>query len=120
MIVGLCISGNLISTLFDNCLSIEVYKIEDNKPTFIKKIDLNQFLPMISKLNIILENNIDTIICGAIRRYDFIFLMQNNLKVIPFITGNKDLILTNFLEGKIQNNMMTYNKRKFRYRGGKR
>lgn len=109
-----------IATLFDNANNLYSYIIENKNIIFEENSNIGN-LGVFDKINLIISLRPDILLCGAINKRDFTFLISTGINVIRNISGNKDAIIKEFMENFIKNDVILnkQNNRR-RFRGGKR
>ncbi|MBA3013013.1 MAG: NifB/NifX family molybdenum-iron cluster-binding protein [Proteobacteria bacterium] len=87
MKIAIPIWGNRISPVFDSARTLLVARIENRK---IAKKTYTPFDPECCQdlIRLLQKMQITTLICGAISTKPADFLVENNIKLISFVTGN--------------------------------
>lgn len=87
MKIAITIWGNRISPVFDAARTLLVARIENR--TILKKryIPFNPDSPR-DLIRILQQMETDTLICGAISTEPADFIVENDIKLISFVTGN--------------------------------
>ncbi|PMP86778.1 MAG: hypothetical protein C0174_00595, partial [Thermodesulfobium narugense] len=95
MKVALSVHNEIIAPVFDSSNNIEIIEIDNSKINSRKvyKIDLADIF------SFFLRNSVDLIICGAISK-QLEFQLSALSKVIPFICGSKEEIISALLKNK--------------------
>ncbi len=102
MIVALPVWHNRIAPVFDTITTLELYECFEDQSVFIKAVSMDQ-MSVIQKVTLLKESEIDLFICGAI---PFRFEQQisfENVEVIPFVSGDVEVILEAHRLGTLQN-----------------
>lgn len=89
-----------ISNRLDCCEHLLLVSIEQDtikKREFIRLLDNNPF----AKLKTMIDLGIDVMICNGITDFYSQRLLENNVKVIPWISGNVDAVLKQYLENRL-------------------
>ncbi len=85
MKIALTVWGNRISPVFDSAGTLLVAEVKNGKVAdkFYRRIDSGD----VSISDILEENGIAVLICGAISRMSAGIILSSGIKLIPFITG---------------------------------
>ncbi|MCP3940441.1 MAG: dinitrogenase iron-molybdenum cofactor biosynthesis domain-containing protein [Desulfobacteraceae bacterium] len=99
MKIALTIWGNRISPVFESANTLMIVDVENLK---INSRVYERFDPQISKffLQVLQKNKIDILICGAITDAQSTFIKQNEIGLIPFISGNADRVVDTLINEK--------------------
>ena len=93
---AISIWNNRIAPVFDEsqeCIIIE----EDYSKSEVQKLPLG----LEDKIQFLLDNEVSTLICGAISRFAENQLLQNNIDVSPFVAGSVSEVISALEEGKL-------------------
>lgn len=95
---ALTIWENRISPVYDSASSILIIDFEDQQIVnkTIEPFNAEQTLQLVRGL---VERNISYFICGAIAQFPAELFLSRGIRLIPFVTGNLDDILTNLVCG---------------------
>ncbi len=87
MKIAITIWGNRISPVFDAAHTLLIASIEKRMPF---KKSYTSFDPQSPQdlIKILNKNQITTLVCGAISTKPADFIVENNIKLISFVTGN--------------------------------
>lgn len=94
------IFGNRISPRLDYCENIQLIRIEDNtiaSRDIIKIITENR----LERINRMIKLKPDIIICDGLTEMFKAELIKSNIEVIPWVQGEVDKILNEFLAGTL-------------------
>ena len=95
MKVAITVWENRISPVLDSAHMLLIADIENAKITNRKHVAFNPDIP--SRLSEALsELNVDVLICGAVSQIPADMIESGGVKLIPFITGNVEEVLTSF------------------------
>ena len=99
--IAIPIFGNRISPRLDYTESIQLITIEKG---VIKDREILKLLSpsRFEKLNMIVRIHPDVIICDGVSDLSYEKLIANNIKVFPWIHGEIDTILKNYLDGNLK------------------
>lgn len=92
MKVAMTVWGNRISPVFDSAQTVLLAHIEDGEIVGQRR----EFLPRLVASGIarmLVEKDIDTLICGAISERPAQIIQQADVKLLSFISGNADRFL---------------------------
>lgn len=90
--------GERISPRIDYAESLQQIQIEENKIISRETIKILSHSNL-DRANQLIRINPNTIICDGISNLLFDKLVKNGIKVIPWIHGNVQEVLQNYLEG---------------------
>lgn len=111
--VGLSVYKEIIAPVFDSSSNIEIIEINNGEVTGRKLYAVDQA----NILDFFLKNSVDLLICGAISRQ-----LESQLsactRVISFICGNKEEVLSRLLRGGNLTNLLMPGCRQNRFRKG--
>ncbi|AEE15257.1 hypothetical protein Thena_1647 [Thermodesulfobium narugense DSM 14796] len=112
MKVALSVHNEIIAPVFDSSNNIEIIEINDGEIISRKvyKIDLADIF------SFFLRNSVDLIICGAITK-QLEFQLSALSRVISFICGNKEEIISALLKNKNFSNFLMPGCKRNRFRG---
>jgi predicted Fe-Mo cluster-binding NifX family protein len=99
MIIAIPVWENRVSPLFDSSAHLlvvegDVMKIDKKEIISVESLTLFQRIDLLKKLNI------DILFCGGITKPILENIRNKNIKVIPFVCGDANLILDAALRGK--------------------
>ncbi|MDQ7033189.1 MAG: NifB/NifX family molybdenum-iron cluster-binding protein [Desulfonauticus sp.] len=106
MKVGFTVWQSRIAPVFDVSRKLEVIEIEDGAIVKTEQVILAPFADefCIEKVKQIEQLGINTLVCGAISRFVWEFLIQRRIKVIPFIAGSIEEVKAAFLANQLEGN----------------
>ncbi len=95
--IALTIWGNRISPVFDSSKTLMIVDIEKSKPT--NRV-YERFDPLVIKnaIKILHNYEVDILICGAISETHALCIEQSGIKLISFISGMSDKVLSVFIK----------------------
>ncbi len=93
MKVAVTIWGKRISPVFDSSRMLLIVEIKDREIIDRKFIAFNPDRPS-HLLALLIELDISVLICGAVSQMPANFIEAGGIKLIPFITGNAEEIIT--------------------------
>ncbi len=99
MKVAMTVWGNRISPVFDSAQTILLAEIEDGKIVAQQR----QFLPRLvasGLARMVVEKEIDTLICGAISERPAQIIQQSGITLLSFVGGNAERFLEAFAAGR--------------------
>lgn len=102
MKAAITVWNNRISPVFDVARNLVVLEIENNS---IKQRSLEVFPSDQPEKKAIRmkELGISTLICGAISKYVARLISVHRIEIIPFISGETDVVIKAFLSGQLPN-----------------
>ncbi len=98
--IAVPVFGSRISGRLDAAESVLLVSIENNRIKQKDKIRLVQKTGL-EKVNTLIQIGPDVIICGGLTEICSSRLKDSKIKTIPWIQGDVDEILSNFLQGKL-------------------
>jgi len=98
--VALSVFRNRISSRLDSANKVLILTIENEKINKREPVSINTSNPL-DKMHQIIQLKPDVLICGGITQLYESKLKDSNIKVIPWVKGNTQDILNQFLEGKL-------------------
>jgi len=99
MRIAISIFNGKISPRFDVAPELRLYDIEERKITNEKEISCEGWNDM-ERVHRLKELGVEILICGGIPNYLCETLLNNNINVFPWVTGDVKDILKKFLKGK--------------------
>ena len=101
MKIGLTVWDNRISPVFDAAHTLLVVEIEHNEVAEKKYVPLQPGIPhhQVSRL---MAQNIQALICGAISEVPARMVEASGIRLISFISGQTDDVLTAYINGNLQ------------------
>jgi len=127
MNIAMPVKEDRLSVVTDNNNLLTVFSIENNqeKSRYIVNFSGNN---LYKKIEILLVNKIELMICGAVSNEFLRMIESNNIMVMPWICGRIDEVLYAYLNGKIylkkyllpgvcRNKMNCFGRRRNRYKG---
>jgi predicted Fe-Mo cluster-binding NifX family protein len=105
MKIAIPVFENRISPRFDCAPGLRLCEIEGDKITGIKEISCEGWNgnERVSQLKYF---GVDTLICGGLPDYLLGILTNNRIKVIPWVAGDANEVLTLFLRGQLNSGMV--------------
>jgi predicted Fe-Mo cluster-binding NifX family protein len=100
MRIGLTVWGNRISPVFDASRTLMVAEIEGNRVVGKNYISMQPGFPH-HQIGRLIEQQIETLICGAISEVPAHMADASGILLIPFITGNVEDVLNAYLSGRL-------------------
>ena len=100
MIIAIPIFGTRISPRFDCAVNLLIVTTRDDEISSREENSMEQ-LPWCKRIEILVQKEVDTVLCGGIRRCDFFLLTNAGMNVYAGLTGEVDSILHSFLAGEI-------------------
>ena len=113
MKIAIPVFESRISPRFDCAPGFRLYELEEDRITVIREISCEGWNDMdrVSRVN---DLGVDTLICGGIPDYLLGMLTNNGIKVIPWVAGDTNDVLTVFLQGRLDSGTVIYTGRKKR------
>jgi len=111
--VGLSVYKEIIAPVFDSSSNIEIIEINNGEVTGRKLYTVDQA----NILDFFLKNSVDLLICGAIS-WQLESQLSACTRVISFICGNKEEVLSRLLRGGNLTNLLMPGCRQNRFRKG--
>ncbi len=101
MLVAIPEWNNRISPVFDEALNFRIFRIEAGSVNDSTNLEF-QPQSVEHKIERLLKAGVNIIICGAISRYVQRIAEMNGISVIPFIAGDVETVLDEWLSGNWQ------------------
>ena len=100
---------NRISSRLDSSDEVLLISVEDGSVSNRKTV---RILPssLLDKIQQIVELNPDVLICGGLTQFCNNKLENSSIKVIPWIKGNTEEVLKQFLDGQLSKSVTIINK----------
>jgi predicted Fe-Mo cluster-binding NifX family protein len=98
--IAMPVFENRISNRLDCSENIILYSVDQQDVKSYRTIHLVKSNPT-AKLNLLLELDIDVLICNGITNYYSQKLTDNNIQVIPWISGEAGDVLHQYLNGEL-------------------
>jgi predicted Fe-Mo cluster-binding NifX family protein len=98
--IAIPIYENRISNRLDCSENMFLYSVDKKKIESQEIVRLVQASPS-AKLNMLLDLGIDVLICNGITDFYSRKLSESNIKVIPWISGEVDEIIKQYINGKL-------------------
>ena len=102
MLIALSIFKDESSRVFDFTEKILIIKTMQNNYESICEINIDNDLPE-TRIKTLLENDVDVLICGAISNFLYRNIQNYNILIIPFISGDKDDVISAYLNNNLDN-----------------
>jgi len=120
--LAIAIWKNRISPLFDASRSVLLLRIEDGKELKREQVKLEGEAPT-SRADTLAARGVDVLICGAISRPFARAIESRDIRIIPFIAGDPEAIITSFLINRLEAShrmpgCAPHRRRRHRGRGG--
>lgn len=98
--IALSTFRNRISSRLDSAEEIQLLTLENGQ---VKKREKIRIVPSstLDKIHQIVELNPDVLICGGLTQLCDNKLKNSSIRVLPWIKGNTDEVLNNFLDGRL-------------------
>jgi predicted Fe-Mo cluster-binding NifX family protein len=90
-----------LSPVFDEARNIRLYQIEGGILSDRRQYELSAGSPE-ERIALLVQEGIQTLICGAISGYSQRLAEMNGIKVVPFIAGEVEQVLIDWLSGNWQ------------------
>ena len=120
--IGLTVWENRISPLFDSARMLLVVEIEQGVVVNKRYAPVNSETPF-SRAITLSKLGIEILLCGAISEFFANTVEAQGVRVIPFITGDVDRVLSAFLTGQLPMGSFQMPgcsaRRRRRFRGGR-
>lgn len=103
---------NNVSSRLDSSDEVLLFSIENGNVIHCKSI---KFIPSnsLDRIHQIVELNPDVLICGGLTQFCNNKLENSSIKIIPWIKGNTEDILKQFLDGQLSEPVKTITNRDF-------
>ena len=112
---GIAVIQNNVAVNFDSAREIVLFDCMGNVETLKKPWQLGELI------EILRENEVSTLLCGGIKRWDMRFLMLNGVDVIPWVRGTvKDVVDAFCGDGFVPEKFFMPGGRRFRRRWGRK
>ncbi|MGI6630196.1 MAG: NifB/NifX family molybdenum-iron cluster-binding protein [Bacillota bacterium] len=105
MKLALAVFEDRISVIFDNSKQLQIVLIEDNLLKNRKEVYFNT-LCIVKMIEMLKEESVEIIICGAISEYMQNIIERNGIKVIPWISGSVQNVLDAWMNGTLEKLVM--------------
>jgi predicted Fe-Mo cluster-binding NifX family protein len=100
-IIAIPIFGSRVSSRLDCSETVLLVYLHGNKVRQRKTLSLLQPNPL-EKMNTLIRLGVNVVICGGITDVYLSQLKDSQVHVIPWVRGEVDEILSQFLEGKLR------------------
>jgi len=109
---------NRVSPVFDTARHLLIVDVRDNAEVARKQQVLRP-MPQRERIELLNRLGINYLICGAITRQLCDGLQNSGVRIIPYVCGDVETILKNFLSGQnIESKFAMPGRKRQRYRGG--
>jgi predicted Fe-Mo cluster-binding NifX family protein len=98
MHIAIPVWDDRVSPLFDTALRILLIRFENGRETARAERSLHQVIPPM-RVRLLVEEGVDTLICGAISRRLADMCLSSGLTVIPWVSGTLEEVVVAFLTG---------------------
>jgi predicted Fe-Mo cluster-binding NifX family protein len=105
MKLALAVFEDRISVIFDNSKQLQIVLIKDNLLKNRKEVYFNT-LCIVKMIEMLKEESVEIIICGAISEYMQNIIERNGIKVIPWISGSVQNVLDAWMNGTLEKLVM--------------
>ncbi len=92
--------GSRISPVYESSTQLQLIGLKDSQTAWQKKLSLYR-LSQMESIKILSENNVDTLICGAISNVYANMIQAQGIELLAFISGNFEDVLHAYLSGTI-------------------
>lgn len=89
-----------ISPVFDSTRAVLLVDIENGTVETKQYIQLQSQMPY-NRAQELVEYGVKVLICGAISKMYANSIETQDIKIIPFVTGNVDQVIKSYLQGKL-------------------
>ncbi len=100
MRIGLTVWGDRVSPVFDASRTLMIVEIEGTRVTNREYVSMHPGFPH-HQIGRLIEQGIQTLICGAISEVPAHMAEASGIVLIPFITGNVEDVLNAYLAGRL-------------------
>ena len=94
--------GKRISPRIDFAESLQLFSIEENNIMQVETIKVLVH-SILDRINFIVRLKPDVVICDGISNLVYEKLIENNIKVIPWIHGTVEEVIEKYLTGTLEN-----------------
>ncbi len=98
MRIAIPVWGNRVSPLFDTAGHLLVLDMVEGVEQSREIFKLEDPVPM-HRITFLIEQKIDVLLCGAITKELYACFDSEKIKIIPFICGNVEQLITAFAKG---------------------
>jgi predicted Fe-Mo cluster-binding NifX family protein len=99
MVIAIPTFGSGISPRFDCAVDLLVVTTHDREIVDRREISLLH-LPWCQRIEILIQNEVNTILCGGIRRCDYFLLNNAGIEVKAGLMGEVETVLQSFVAGE--------------------
>jgi predicted Fe-Mo cluster-binding NifX family protein len=115
MKIAIPLFGTRVSPHFDHALTALLVQVENGTVIKRHEVSLGAFDSM-QRIALFKNEAIDTIICGGVSTFLQNLLKEQNIRVIPWITGEAQEALELFMRGALEPGTMVCQGRRRRWR----
>jgi predicted Fe-Mo cluster-binding NifX family protein len=98
--IAITIFGTRVSTRLDCAESVLLVTVDDSTVKKREQVRLVQTNPL-EKINMLMQLGVEVVICGGITEICFNKFNDCGMQVIPWIRGEAEEVLSQFLAGKL-------------------
>ena len=115
MKIAIPLFGTRVSPNFDHAQTALIVDIEKGSIATMRELSIGLFEPLMRATQI--KNlSIDVVICGGVSNFLQNLLQKQNIRVIPWITGEAQKALELFMQGSLEPGTMVCQGRRKRWR----
>lgn len=100
MIIATTFKDGMVSDHFGRTEGFKIYEVENGKVKSTKVVD-NQGLSHGNLVNILVENNVNVLICGTVGNGAINIMNSYNIECVPGTFGESDKVVLNYLSGNV-------------------
>lgn len=100
MKVAVPVSRNRISPVFDSAGNLLIVDFDDGRESSRRQVKMENGSPL-DRVNRLVDNGVEVLLCGAISRNVTGMVEAVDIRVIPFLTGDVEILLQAFIEGRV-------------------
>jgi predicted Fe-Mo cluster-binding NifX family protein len=101
--IAISVFGSRVSVRLDSTEYIMLFSVENGFIKDREKVYLYQTNPL-GKINKIKKLMPNILICGGLTETYKNMLLENNIKIVPWICGDTEDVLSQYLAGKLKTN----------------
>ncbi|MCG8571624.1 MAG: hypothetical protein MJB14_15930 [Spirochaetes bacterium] len=100
MKIAIPVNDNKISSVMDFSNRLSISKVNGNEWEILKGVDFsNENLKI--KLQVLLDNNIDLVICGVLSNYLSEMIIKQNIKILSGFCGPIEEVIQAYINNKL-------------------
>ena len=100
MLIAIPIWEGRVSPVFDVAQRVALSTIEADRVVRLAEMAIPSEDPA-TKVNLLAEQKVDVLLCGAISGCVLHLLEESNIRVVPYVCGPVDQVLSAFLENRL-------------------